>query len=103
PAPPRRPPGRGIDRIAGSEIEGHVNPTAPLRGERDRTLGDRRDAFAIDVLHRENVDPGRADLALLLLVEITNADEDGIGRSHRGRRADGRELLWLPGAQGRTA
>jgi hypothetical protein len=45
--------------------------------------------------------PGRADLALLLLVEITNADEHGLRWRDRRRRSDGRELIRLLAEQGR--
>ena len=46
-----------------------------------RALGDRGDAVAVDVLHREDVHAGRANLLLLLLVEVADADEHGVLRA----------------------
>src|SRR5213594_3668473 len=63
-----------------------------LAGELDRALGDLRDAVAIDVLHREHVHAGLADLRFLLLVEIADADEHRVLGQDAWRESDGREL-----------
>ena len=45
------------------------------RGERERLLHHGGDALAVDVLHREDVDPRGAHLVALPRVEVANADE----------------------------
>ena len=66
-------------------------PSVPVGGQRDRFLGDRRDAAPIDVLHREDVNAGAAHGGLLALVEVADADEHGLRRPHlRREAADGR-------------
>ena len=55
-------------------------PAVPSPASADRLFDDRRDALAVDVLHREHVHARVADRDLLALVEIPDADE------HRLRR-----------------
>ena len=77
-------------------------PAVPSPARRDRLFDDRRDALAIDVLHREHVDARVADGDLLALVEVADADEDGLRRQHLGRRAaDARQLGRLGAEQRR--
>ena len=59
-----------------------------------------RDAGAVDVLHREDVDARFADDLLLALVEIADADQHGVlGRHLRREAADARELRRLRSEQ----
>ena len=77
-------------------------PAVPRPASVDRLLGDRRDALAVDVLHREDVDARVADRDLFAFVEIAHADEHGVRREHLGRdAADPRELRRLLAEQRR--
>src|SRR5688572_24025780 len=53
----------------------------------DGPFGDRRDALAIDVLHREDVHAGGANLPLFVLVQIPDPDEHGVLRPDAWRAA----------------
>ena len=57
-------------------------PAVPLPARPDRPLDDGGDAFAIDVLHREDVDAGVANRDLFSSVEIPDPDEDGVRGQH---------------------
>ena len=71
-------------------------------GERNRLLGDGRDAVAIDVLHREDVHARLTDDLLFAFVEIADADEDGVlGQHLRREAADPRQLGGLGAEQRR--
>ena len=70
-------------------------PPVPADASGDRALGHPGHPVAIDVLHREDVDAGGADLILLAVVQVADADEHGVLRRHRGAVADGGELARL--------
>ena len=56
-------------------------PPVPVEASASARSAIVGDAVAIDVLHREDVDARRANLLLLLLVEIADADEHGVLRA----------------------
>ena len=90
--------------IAGSQTSRSnetCTPPVPVPAMLQRLFGDRGDAGAIDVLHREDVDAGVADDLLLALVEIADADEHGVlGRAPWARS---RRCATAPPARGRAA
>src|SRR5262249_49760378 len=64
-------------RIADVEIEGQMDAARAAAGNRDRLFDDERNARAVDVLHREDVDARLADPFLFAFSEVPNAAEDG--------------------------
>ena len=78
-----------------------MDPSGVARRQRQRAFRHSCDAVAIDVLHGEDVDAGRADLFLLALIEIADPHEHRVLGQHRGHRPDRRELQRFPSEQGR--
>ena len=73
-------------RIAGVEIERHVDARRAVARQVHGLFDHRRDALAIDVLHREDVHVRIAHRHLLALVEIADADEHRVRGSTFGEK-----------------
>ena len=94
-------PGRDR-RVAHVEIERDVHARRPAAGNRQRLFHHRRDAAAVDVLHREDANARGAHDLLLPLVEIADADQHGVLGLHLRREpADSRQLRRLLAEQRR--
>ena len=71
----------GIDAI---HVEGEVDPIGAGGGGLDGTAHDSAETEFIDLTHREGRDATGSNIATFLLIDVSNADENGVLRENLG-------------------